>query len=72
MARNEATHYEILYFNGTEIVVEKEYDFKEVENKVWFINKDKYKKFIKVFEVKYIFENFRCVNVEITEEKVEV
>lgn len=68
MIRDERTHYEIVYYNGKEIVVEKKYYYEDVEIRLWQLRKTN--KFLKVFEIKDIYVNGKCVGVEIKEEEV--
>lgn len=66
----ERTHWEVIFYNGNQIVIIQEYDFDMLENRVWHIRNKISNKFVKVFEVKDIYENGHWVDVEIKEEEV--
>ncbi|MBO5711741.1 MAG: hypothetical protein J6R47_02785 [Acholeplasmatales bacterium] len=64
----ERIHYEIIFYSGKEMQSIQEHWFEDVENWVWHLKQ--ISKFVKVFEVKEIFENGIRVDVEIKEEEV--
>ena len=67
--KTELTHWIIIFVDAnSDVALIKEYDFEEVEARVWNLRKNS--KFIKVLEAKEIFENGKRVEVEIKEEEV--
>lgn len=66
----ELIHYEIIFYSGKEMLSIQEHWFEDVESKVWHLKQ--ISSFVKVFEVKELFENGIRIGVEINEEEVKI